>query len=222
MAMFTDPNGGGSFSSDWTVFYWLYWLSYLPGVSVFIARVSEGRTIRETILGLVLGGCVGIFFFFGCLSGYAIFQTTHGVVNATALLTDKGGDYAVAQLLQALPAGSIFSVVYFLIMLLVLASHLDATGFTIAAVSTKNLPAGNDPARGLRLFWVVMLTAIPMAMLAINANLNTLKTGLVLTAIPFTVLLLLQVYGLLKWLAEDHAKQESRETNSARNAAAAE
>ena len=204
MSLFTDPNGGGSFTSDWTVFYWLYWLSYLPGVGVFIARVSEGRTIRETVLGLVLGGCAGIMFFFGALSGYAIFQTTHGTVNAAALLADKGGDYAVAQLLQALPGGGFFSIVYFVIMLLFLASHLDATGFTIAAVSTRDLPAGKDPARGLRLFWVVMLAAIPMAMLAINANLGTLKTGLVLTAVPFTIILLVQTVGLLKWLSKDH------------------
>jgi BCCT family betaine/carnitine transporter len=109
----------------------------------------------------------------------------------------------VAQLLSALPLGSVFSVVYFVIMLLFLASHLDATAFTVAAVSTRNLPDGTDPQRSLRLFWVVCLAAIPMAMLAINADLGTLKTGLTLTAIPFIFLLGIQVWGLVKWLRED-------------------
>ncbi|MFK5952929.1 MAG: BCCT family transporter, partial [Desulfobacterium sp.] len=32
----------------WVVFYWLWWVSYIPFCSGFIARISKGRTIRET------------------------------------------------------------------------------------------------------------------------------------------------------------------------------
>ena len=42
-----------------------------------------------------------------------------------------------------------------------------------------------------------------MAMLAINADLGTLKTGLTLTAVPFLFLLVVQVWGLIRWLQED-------------------
>jgi BCCT family betaine/carnitine transporter len=203
MALFTDPLGTGSFPRNWTVFYWLYWISYLPGVAVFIARVSEGRTIRQTICGLLFAGCAGIMLFFGVLSNYAIDQMNRGGVNAVALLTSRGGDVAVAQLLSALPLGHMFSLIYFLIMLVFLASHLDATAFTIAAVSTRDMPHGTDPARGFRLFWVILLAAIPTAMLAIHANLDTLKTGLTLTAIPFAALLVVQMIGLMTWLKQD-------------------
>jgi len=47
MSLFTDPLGDGQFSREWTVFYWLWWISYAPGVALFVARVSRGRTIRE-------------------------------------------------------------------------------------------------------------------------------------------------------------------------------
>ena len=203
MSLFTDPNGGGSFTRDWTVFYWMYWISYLPGVAIFITRVSKGRTIRQTVLGLIVGGCAGTMFFFGILSSYAQHQMAHGTINAPQVMAEKSGDTAVAELLNTLPFGGFFSIVYFIIMLVFLASHMDATSFTVAAVSTRNLPHGTDPSRGLRLFWVVLLAAVPMAMLAINADLGTLKTGLTLTAIPFIVLLLVQVWGLCKWLRED-------------------
>ncbi|MDJ0358557.1 BCCT family transporter [Paenarthrobacter sp. PH39-S1] len=206
MSLFTDPNGGGSFSRDWTVFYWLYWISYLPGVAIFITRVSKGRTIRQTVFGLMVGGCAGTMFFFGILSSYAIHQMNHGTVNAPQVLAGKGGDTAVAELLNTLPFGGFFSIVYFLIMLVFLASHMDATSFTVAAVSTRNLPHGTDPARSLRLFWVVMLAAVPMAMLAINADLGTLKTGLTLTAIPFLFLLVVQIWGLIRWLRQDSGR----------------
>jgi BCCT family betaine/carnitine transporter len=43
MSLFTDPAGDGAFTRNWTVFYWLWWVSYAPGVAMFVARVSRGR-----------------------------------------------------------------------------------------------------------------------------------------------------------------------------------
>jgi L-alanine-DL-glutamate epimerase-like enolase superfamily enzyme len=48
-----------------------------------------------------------------------------------------------------------------------------------------------------------MLAALPLAMLYINASLSTLKTAVILTAIPFIFVLLVKIWGLLKWLRED-------------------
>ena len=30
MSLFTDPMGDGKFTREWTVFYWLWWISYAP------------------------------------------------------------------------------------------------------------------------------------------------------------------------------------------------
>ena len=38
---------------DWTIFYWAWWISWAPFVSMFIARVSKGRTIREFMIGVL-------------------------------------------------------------------------------------------------------------------------------------------------------------------------
>lgn len=200
MSLFADPIDGASFNKDWTVFYWLYWITYTPGVSIFITRVSKGRTIRQVILGLMLGGCAGCWFFFGCLSGYAIEMFNSSIVNAPLLLTTVGGDEAVSQILFTLPMGTLFSIFYFLLMVVFLASHLDATAYTVAAVSSKGLQQGQDPARKLRIFWCVMLGLIPLAMLYINASLETLKTAVTLTAAPFIIILIICAYGVIRWL----------------------
>ena len=39
---------------SWTIFYWAWWISWAPFVSMFIARVSKGRTIREFMIGVLL------------------------------------------------------------------------------------------------------------------------------------------------------------------------
>ena len=39
----------------------------------------------------------------------------------------------------------------------------DAVAYTMAATSTRNLQEGDDPDRGLRLFWCVVITLIPLS-----------------------------------------------------------
>lgn len=46
-----SPGGESIFMSFWTVFYWGWWISWAPFVGVFIAQISQGRTVREFILG---------------------------------------------------------------------------------------------------------------------------------------------------------------------------
>ncbi|WP_088014348.1 BCCT family transporter [Gottfriedia acidiceleris] len=38
---------------NWTIFYWGWWISWIPFVGSFIARVSMGRTIREFVTGVI-------------------------------------------------------------------------------------------------------------------------------------------------------------------------
>src|SRR3546814_20240127 len=42
-----------NFRQGWTSFYWAWWISWSPFVSMFIARVSRGRTVREFIVCVV-------------------------------------------------------------------------------------------------------------------------------------------------------------------------
>ena len=49
MSLFTDPLGDGAFTRNWTVFYWLWWISYTPGVAMFVTLVSRGRKIKMCI-----------------------------------------------------------------------------------------------------------------------------------------------------------------------------
>lgn len=154
MSLFTDPLGDGSFTRNWTVFYWLWWISYTPGVAMFVTRVSRGRKIKEVIWGLILGSTVGCWFFFGVMESYAIHQFINGVINVPQVLETLGGETAVQQVLMSLPAGKLFLAAYLGVMIIFLASHMDAVAYTMAATSTRNLKEGDDPDRALRLFLV--------------------------------------------------------------------
>jgi len=204
MSLFTDPMGDGKFTREWTVFYWLWWISYAPGVALFVTRVSRGRTIREVLLAMVLGGCAGIWFVYGVLESYSVHSFINGLVNVPQVLSSHGGEAAIGQLLQLLPAGRWVIGFFLAVMAIFLAAHMDAVGYAVSATCTRNLAEGEDPAPIDRLFWCVMLTLVPLAMIFAKAPLNTMKTTVIVTAIPFAIITLIKVYGLLRWLREDY------------------
>lgn len=204
LSLDTDPQGDGAFNRGWTVFYWMWWISYSPGVAMFVARVSRGRTIREVIMALLLGGSAGCWFFFGALESYGIHQFISGAMNVPQLFETFGGEATVDRLLRALPAGQLFLGAYLLIMIVFLAAHVDAVAYAVAATTTLNLREGDDPSPTSRVFWCVMLTLVPLAMLYSKASLDTMKSAVVVTAVPFLVILLIKIYGLFRWLWQDH------------------
>jgi len=204
MSLFTDPAGDGAFTRNWTVFYWLWWVSYAPGVAMFVTRVSRGRQLKEVVFALLAGGSVGCWFFFGALESYSMHQFINGAIDVPKILSEQGGESAVSALLTALPMGKVFLGVYLFIMAVFCASHMDAAAYAVAATSTRNLREGDDPTPTHRLFWCVVLTLVPLAMLFAKASLSTMKTAVVLTAIPFMVILLIKIYGFFKWMLQDY------------------
>lgn len=55
MLFYTDAVGKGGFPQGWTVFYWAWWVIYAIQMSIFLARISRGRTVRELCFGMVMG-----------------------------------------------------------------------------------------------------------------------------------------------------------------------
>ena len=214
MSLFTDPAGDGAFTRGWTVFYWLWWVSYSPGVAMFVARVSKGRKIKDVIYALMLGGSVGCWFFFGVLESYSMHQFLSGGIDVPRILKEQGGETAVEMLLNALPVGKLFLAMYLATMLVFLAAHVDAVAYAVAATTTRNLAEGQDPSPTSRVFWCVALTLVPLAMLFTRASLETMKTAVVLTAIPFLLILSIKVFGLFRWLLVDYGHIPSHQIES--------
>ncbi len=88
-------------------------------------------------------------------------QFISGQLNVPEILSTQGGETAVQMLLTALPLGKLFLAAYLFIMIIFLASHMDAVAYTMAATSTRNLQEGQDPSPMLRLFWCVVITPDP-------------------------------------------------------------
>lgn len=207
MFLFADPYGDGAFTRDWTVFFWFWAIAYTPAVGIFVARISRGRTLREVALALIIGGSTSCWIIFGIFGSYSCYQFFNNILDVPQIVMNEGGDVAINYILKGLPMSVLFAVAYLFVMIMFLASHVDAAAFTIATTTTRNLKEGQDPSPFLRLFWCVMVALVPLTMIYSNVSLSTVKTSVVLTAVPFLFFLLLMAYGLIKWL-KDHDKNE--------------
>ena len=104
MSLNTDAGSASSFPQDYTVFYWAWWIAWAPFMGLFVARISAGRTMKELVLGVVFGGCVG------CFAGLRFWwnndaSVPRGAESVTRLLdvakpTDVDGPAAVVALLE--------------------------------------------------------------------------------------------------------------------------
>lgn len=203
MSFFTDAIGQGSFPETWTMFYWLYWITYAPFTGIFIARVSRGRTLRSVIANTLISGSAGCFFFFGILSSLSIDRQLTGSVDLLHMLGEGQGNAAIVAVLASLPFGKIFMVLFSVITLLFLATTLDGAAYTMASTSTIGLGNDEEPNPFLRLFWCIMLSLVPLTMIFIKADLDTIKTSAVATGVPVVFIMIVLVVGWFKWMIED-------------------
>jgi len=189
MSLYTAPGVKGNWLGSWTVFYWAWWMSWAPFVSVFIARISKGRSVREVIAATLILPSLGNFLWYGVVGGAGIKYDVTGVINK------HGMESAIFAIAQHLPLTGVLSI--FLIFLI---STFFLTSANSAAVSLAMFVSGHEtPNRNLRAFWGIALGAVA-AVLAGAGSLKAIQTASIATAFPMMFLLLIVLYGTFKGL----------------------
>ena len=79
----TGAFGGSEWLGNWTIFYWVWWISWVPFVGTFLARISKGRTMREFVIGVLLIPSGVTFVWFAILGGTALNLQLSGAANLT-------------------------------------------------------------------------------------------------------------------------------------------
>jgi len=118
---------------DWTVVYWAWWISWSPFVGSFIARVSKGRTVREFLIAVLIVPTVVTTVWMSAFGGQAIHQVIDhiGTLGANGL---KEVPLAMFQMYDALPFGSILSIISVLLVLVFFITSSDS-GYNINSLT---------------------------------------------------------------------------------------
>ena len=195
---------GEQFQAAWTTFYWGWWISWSPFVGMFIARVSKGRSVREFVIGVLLVPALTSFFWFSVLGGTALHQALFG--TGTSLVSEDGSvsaENALFQMFHNLPGGVILTAGAVLLITVFFVTSADSGALVLGMLSTNGSP---EPKTWIRVFWVLVaaVTAISLVVIGGSESLSAIQTVAILTALPFSVVIVLMCISLYKALSVEH------------------
>ncbi|WP_209121883.1 BCCT family transporter [Alkalihalobacillus sp. BA299] len=203
MSLRMRPFGDNSWITGWTLFYWAWWIAWAPFVGSFIAKISKGRTIKEFILGVLFIPTAGTFVWFSTFGGTSL-HLVHNLGN-TALADAATNDVtsALFAFLQYFPLGSILSVLAVILVVTFFVTSADSATFVLSIFSSK----GNlNPSRKIKLVWGFILSLVSIVLL-LSGSLNTLQSASIAAAFPFTIVMSVMCFALLKGLIKEHAQK---------------
>jgi len=225
MATWTDPlritgDGYSGFPQDWTIFYWAYWIAYFVATPFFIAKISEGRTIRNMIFGAFFYGIAGTFTSFIVFGNFGLYQQVSGAVDTVALL-ESGTPPAevILYFFEQLPFTGIILALLAVTLVVFYASTFDAITLVVASFCMKKLPIKSMPAKWLRLFWSLVFIILPITLIWLESTLEMLKTVSIIAAFPTAFILLMVIFSFIKELKNSPNTKETDHDNTIPDAA---
>jgi choline/glycine/proline betaine transport protein len=199
LGVWIAPAEHAQWQSDWTIFYWGWWLAWSPFTGIFIARISRGRTIREFILGVLLVPTALTILWITIFGNSAMYIELFGNGGVTAAV-NADTTTALFKTIQLLDVGYLLTGIMATICTFMLLTYFvtSADSATLVICTLVAMGKNNPPAK-LRIFWGVAIGAVA-AVLLYSGGLQALKTASIVVALPFSFVLVLATYGLCKSL----------------------
>jgi len=185
-----------NFSQGWTTFYWAWWISWSPFVGMFIARISRGRSVREFLTAVLLVPSTISVLWMTAFGTTAINQLQEEGFEGA-----KNADLPVQlfEVLGQLPLAEITSFIGIVLVIVFFVTSSDSGSLVIDTIT-----AGGkiDAPKPQRVFWGVIEGAIAIALL-VGGGLAALQSAAVAAGLPFTLVLLVGCYAIVKGLMSE-------------------
>ena len=199
LSTYMDPLRDNGFAQNWTVYYWAYWLVWCVATPFFIALISKGRTIRNTVFGSFGWGLAGTYMSFIILGNYGLAQQMKHGLDVTGFLGNGGEMYdAILMIFDTLPLPELALMLLVITMIAFYSTTLDGITYVASSYSYKQITAEEEPSRKIRGFWSLMLIFLPIGLLFAENSLNSLQGVTIIAAFPVGVLLCLIVWSFFK------------------------
>ncbi len=188
------------FQSWWTVYYWAWWISWSPFVGIFIARISRGRTIRQFILGVTIVPTILLVISYGVMGGTAMWMYREGYEGFSADMAAPEVFFAIVENIPALATWMPFAAIAVLAVFAITA--LDSASTVMGILSSRG---SQSPKVGVVVFWGLVMTGIAVVMLLLGdaVALEGLQQLVIITAVPFAIIMLLIIAAWFKELRTD-------------------
>lgn len=208
MSFRLSPFDNSTWVQDWTIFYWAWWIAWAPFVGTFIARISRGRTIREFLIGVLAVPTVFGGLWFAVFGGSGVYLDFFKDLPVMDVINNKGTEVALLYVLEQFPFGTFMSIVTICLIATFFITSADSATFVLGMQTTNG---DLNPSGSIKLTWglIQSLTAI---ILLWTGGLDALQTAAIIAALPFSIVLVLTVFSLMKAFKEEGALKREKKS----------
>ncbi|MEE1622269.1 BCCT family transporter [Zafaria sp. J156] len=187
-----------SWNGWWTVFIWCWVIAFSPFVAGFIARISRGRTIREFVLGVTIIPSLIVMVWIGIIGSAALYYddaTNRSISDDVAADTSSG----LFSMLGMIPViGVLLIIVATILVATYYVTSLDSGTYALAEFVSAPKKAGP----WFRVVLVASIASVAIVLLSLGgtAVVDTVQTGTIIGAFPFSFVILLMIANLIRRL----------------------
>ena len=147
---------------SWTIFFWATWIAWGPYVGAFIARISKGRTIREFIVGVLIGPSLFSMIWFSVFgaAGIRLDNRTNGDLGEA--VANDGASVALFEFLGQYPLALLTSLLALFLIFIFFVAGADAGTVVLGSMSAGGVL---NPKTSIKLTWGVIMAALAVALL---------------------------------------------------------
>ncbi|WP_457942525.1 choline BCCT transporter BetT [Vreelandella alkaliphila] len=193
----------------WTIFFWGWWIAWTPFVGLFLARISRGRTIREFVAGALFIPLAFMMVWMSVFGNSGIeLVANQGVVELgeQALNTPQTTLYT---LLEYYPYAGLTAAIVTVLGIVFFITSADSGALVLANFTSILSDVNHDAPIRLRIFWSAVIGLITIALL-MAGGLNALQSAVVITALPFSLVIFAVMVGMYKALKLEGSKADAR------------
>ncbi|MCL8675469.1 L-carnitine/gamma-butyrobetaine antiporter [Salmonella enterica subsp. enterica serovar Enteritidis] len=183
MLFYTDAIGKGGFPQGWTVFYWAWWVIYAIQMSIFLARISRGRTVRELCFGMVMGLTASTWILWTVLGSNTLLLMDKNILNIPQLIEQHGVARAIIETWAALPLSTATMWGFFILCFIATVTLINACSYTLAMSTCREVRDGEEPPLLVRIGWSVLVGIIGIVLLALG-GLKPIQTAIIAGGCP--------------------------------------
>lgn len=195
----------GDWYSKWTIFYWAWWIAWAPFVSIFIARVSKGRTIGEFIKGVLLvpaGFCMMWFSVFGTLG-----MTVPIDVAKEAVLKVETALFVVLNEYSTI--GLVLSIIAVVLLFTFFVTSADSATYVLSVIASDGKL---NPKNSRKIIIGVIQSLLTIAFL-FAGGFEMIQTATIVMALPFGIIIFLSVMAFIKEIRTENIEEVNRVAN---------
>ena len=195
-----EPTG---WLGGWTLFYWGWWIAWSPFVGMFIARISRGRSVREFVVGVLLVPLGFTFLWMTIYGNTALYMVRVEGLEELVQTVSTDSSTALFAFFEHLPLTLLTSSLAVLLVALFFVTSADSGALVIDMLTSKG---EEESPLWQRIFWTMLVGGLAIALL-MTGGLESLQAATIASALPFTVVMILMCWGLLKAMHLDATKR---------------